>query len=135
MQKTGQDHPARQIVAAHRFRGLQKMLDLGEVGIGIAVIDQLIEKLRRFPDRLLALLQAEIFGFLAQNVIEGHVSMVLPVELGDTRARLFVIDTKLFLALAFLVSALDGGAHYCISSLYVTANVYQLDVTSYNNGQ
>jgi hypothetical protein len=43
---------------------LQKMFDLRQIGVRIAVVHQLIQKLRRLPDALLAFVQTEVL-FLA----------------------------------------------------------------------
>jgi hypothetical protein len=43
---------------------LQKVLDLGQIGVGVAVIDERVEKLRRLPDALLSLVQAEVLFLL-----------------------------------------------------------------------
>src|ERR1700746_4044945 len=48
--ETGGDHPAGRAVAANGFRGLQQVLSLGEVGVGIAVINESVEIIRCFPD-------------------------------------------------------------------------------------
>src|ERR1700730_16794883 len=38
MHKSGKDEPARMTILANCFGGLKEMLDLGEVGIGVAVV-------------------------------------------------------------------------------------------------
>ena len=50
MDKSGENEPARMAVFSNRFRGLQQVIDLRQVRIGIAVVDQGVQKFRRFPD-------------------------------------------------------------------------------------
>ena len=94
-------------VAAHGLGGLQQMLDLGEIGVGIAVVDQRVEKLGRLPDGLLAPGQAEVLLFLAQHVVDGLVLVVQAVELGDAGRGGRVVHAELFLGPAFLVPAFE----------------------------
>src|SRR5271165_812861 len=81
------------------------MFDLRQIGIGIAVIDQGIEKFRRLPDRLLAFLQAEVLLLLAEHIIHRLILVVQPVELGHAGIGLRIILAKLALRPAFLVAA------------------------------
>ena len=76
------------------------MLDLRQVGIRIAVVHQRVQKLRRLPDALLALVQAEVLLLFGYHVVERLVLMIQPVELRDSGSRLLVILTKLVFALA-----------------------------------
>ena len=105
MDKASENHPTRAAVAAHRLGGLEQMFDLRQVGVRVAVVDQRVEKLRRLPDGLLALAEAEVLLLFAEHVVDGHVLVVEPVELGHTWRRGGVIDAKLFFTLAFLVAA------------------------------
>jgi hypothetical protein len=41
-------------VLADGFRRLQEVLNLGEIGVGVAVIDESVEVVACFPDALLA---------------------------------------------------------------------------------
>src|SRR5579872_2592364 len=54
MDKSNQDHPAGMTVFADRLGGLQEMLDLRQVGIWIAVVDQSVQVFRCLPNTLLA---------------------------------------------------------------------------------
>ena len=65
--KLGEDHPARLTVTTHGFGGLQEMLDLREVGVGVAVVDEGVEELGCLPDGLLALAQAEVLGLFGEG--------------------------------------------------------------------
>ena len=47
-------------ITPNSFRRLQEMLRLGQVGIGIRIIDELIEILQCFPNAHLHAIQAEI---------------------------------------------------------------------------
>src|SRR5271170_7091705 len=81
------------------------MLDLGQVGIRIAVIDESIEKLGGLPDALLTFVQAEVLLLFRENVVDRLVLVIQPIKLGDPGVRFRVILPKLLLGLAFLVAA------------------------------
>ena len=81
------------------------MLDLREIRIGIAVVDQSIQKLRSLPDGLHAFVQARILFLFLQDISDRLSLMVLPIEFGDTRSRGRIVLAKLGLALALLVTA------------------------------
>ncbi len=81
------------------------MFDLGEVGVGIAVVDQRVQKFGCFPDGLLALLQAEVFLLFAEHVVDRLVLVVEPVELGDAGGGGRVVLPELLLGFAFFVAA------------------------------
>src|SRR5712692_11880249 len=51
--KTGQNEPARMTILANRFGGLQQVLDLSQIGIGVAVVHQRVQILSHFPDTFL----------------------------------------------------------------------------------
>src|SRR5438552_3643593 len=54
MDKSNQHHPAGVTILADGRGGLQQMLDLREIGIWIAVINQSVQVFRRLPNTLLA---------------------------------------------------------------------------------
>src|SRR5580704_473227 len=81
------------------------MLDLGQVRIWIAVIDQSIEKLRSLPYALLAFIQAEVLLLFRKNIVERLMFVIQPVKLRDPRVRLRVILPELFLGLTFLIAS------------------------------
>src|SRR5580658_7627503 len=81
------------------------MLGLGQVGVGIAVIDQRVQKLRSLPNRLLALVEPEIFFLFAEDVVQRLVGMVEAVELGHAGICLSVVLAKLGFGLALLIAA------------------------------
>jgi len=72
-------------VAPDRFRSLQKVLDLGQVCVRIAVIHQGIQEFGGFPNGLLALVEAEVLIFLAQRVVNRLVLVIQAVELSNAR--------------------------------------------------
>ena len=47
-------HPAGMAIAANGFGSLQEMLGLGEVGVGIAGVDESVEVVGGFPDAFLS---------------------------------------------------------------------------------
>ena len=107
VEETRQHHPARMAVAADCLGGLQQVLDLGEIGIGIAVVDQGVQEFGGFPHRLFALLQAEVFLLLAEHVIDRLVFVIQAVELRHAGLCLGVVHAKLFLAAALFVAAFE----------------------------
>ena len=56
------------------------MLDLGQVGVGVAVVDEGVEELSGFPDGLNALVEAEVLLLFFEDVGNGLVLMVEAVE-------------------------------------------------------
>jgi hypothetical protein len=80
------------------------MLDLREIGVGVAVIDQSVKELCRFPDGLVAFLKRKIFLLLAENVVDGLVLVVQAVKLGYTWGNGGVVLAELLLAFAFFVA-------------------------------
>src|SRR5215469_4312002 len=54
MDKAHENHPAWMAVASNRLGGLQEMLELCEVCVGIAVVDESVQIFRGFPHALLA---------------------------------------------------------------------------------
>src|ERR1700733_1619800 len=105
MDKSRQDKPSGMPLLPDRLRGLEQMFNLSQVCVGVAIVDQGIEKLRRLPDALLTLVQAEVLPLFADHVVEGLVLMVQPVELRHTRSCLLIVLAELILALAFLIAA------------------------------
>src|SRR6267154_634673 len=83
------------------------MLNLGKVGIRIAIVHQGVEEFGGFPDRLLPLPQAEVLLFLCQHIVDRHVLVVQAVELGDAGSHGCVVLAKLLFAFAFLIAALE----------------------------
>ena len=91
-------------IAADRLRGLEQVFHLRQVGVRIAVVDQRIQILTGLPDGLLAARQAEVFLLLAQDVRDGLLLVVDPIELRHPGIRLLVVLAKLFLRFAFLIA-------------------------------
>ena len=105
--ETGEDEPAGMAVFADGFRGLEEVLDLGEIGVGIAFIDQGVEILGCLPDALLTFVEGEVLFFFGDDEVEGLEFVVVAVEGGDGRHDGRIIVTKLGLTFAFAVSARD----------------------------
>src|SRR5438067_1618351 len=81
MKETGEDEPARLSVGSQRFGGLQQMLYLGEVGVGIAVVNEGVQILHRLPHAHRALVAGRKLAFLFLDELERLVTMVKPIEL------------------------------------------------------
>jgi hypothetical protein len=82
------------------------MLNLGEVGIRIAVVDQGVEIVGHFPDALFAAVQGAILSLLFDDKIECLVSVILAVELGYGGIGVGLIVAELVLGLALAIA--DG---------------------------
>ncbi len=93
-------------VLANRFRGLQQVLGLRHIGIGIAIVNQRVKVLGHFPDTLLSPLQPAVFGFLLQDEIQCLVLVVLPVELRHRGVGVGLIVPELLFRFALPVA--DG---------------------------
>src|SRR5580698_5463028 len=81
------------------------MLDLGEVGIGVAVVDERVEVVGGLPDAFPAAVQAEKFLALCQDKVEGLMRVVLSIEFGHAGVGLSVVVAELFLGLSLFVAA------------------------------
>jgi hypothetical protein len=68
-------------ILANCFGGLKEMLDLSEIGVGVAVVHQCVQILGHFPNALLISIQATIFRLLAQDKIKRLVGVVLTIKL------------------------------------------------------
>src|ERR1700722_8612189 len=104
MNKSCQHEPARMSVFTNRLGGLQEMFDLRQVGIGVAVVHQRIQKLRSLPDALLTSIQSEVLLLLRHHIIKCLILVVEPIELSNSRIGLRVVLPKLLFALPFLVA-------------------------------
>jgi len=105
VEKADEDHPARVAIATDGFGCLEQVLDLGEVGVRVAVVDQGVEKLGGFPDGFLALLEREVLFLFAEDVVDGLVLVILAVELGYSGRGLGVVYAEFFLTLALFVAS------------------------------
>src|ERR1700731_411996 len=83
------------------------MLDLGELGIWIAFIDQSVEKFHCFPDTHLGSVSREELVFLIEDEIAGLVSMILAIKLANTRRRGLAVIAEIVRLLFFGVASLD----------------------------
>ena len=57
-------------VGANRLGGLHQVFDLRQVGIGVAVVDQRVEKLHRLPDPHHAMVLAQILPLFRADEVE-----------------------------------------------------------------
>src|SRR6476659_8510653 len=80
------------------------MLDLGEIGVGIAVVDQRVEVVGHLPDAFLAALQRAVFRFLRDYKIVGLVGVVLAIELGDLGIGVGFVVAEFFFGFALAVA-------------------------------
>src|SRR5262249_36728701 len=94
-------------IASNGFGGLQKVLDLREIGVGIAIVHQRVQEFGGFPNRLAPALQAEAFLLLSQHVVLRLVLMVQPIELSHTGVGVGIILAKLVLRLPWPVATFE----------------------------
>ena len=99
MDQAGQDEPARMTVAADLFGGLEEVIELGEIGVGIGVIDELVEEFERFPNAHLAAVEGEEVLALLLDEIAGLMAMIEPVKFADSGPGVSFVITELFLFL------------------------------------
>jgi hypothetical protein len=74
-------------VGTDRLGRLQRVLDLAELDVGIAVVDQRLHELERFPRRHAPAVARQVLALLRADEVERLPGMVEPVELVDGRAR------------------------------------------------
>ena len=87
MNEAGDDEPARLIGGADGFGRLQRVLDLREVDVGIAVVDERVEEVERLPDRQRLAIERQILALLLEHEVERLMRVVERVELLDARPR------------------------------------------------
>ena len=68
--QAGDDQPAWLPGAAHRLCGLQRVFDLREVHVGIAVVDERVEKLERLPHVHARAVERQVLGLFRQDEVE-----------------------------------------------------------------
>ena len=99
MDEAGEDHPARLAVAAHRLGGLEEMLELRKIGVGIGIVHELVQVFHGFPDAHGHAVEAEIFAALGDGEIVRLVRVVEPVKLAHRGPRFGFVDAEFFLLL------------------------------------
>src|SRR4051812_35864622 len=70
-------------VGSNRLGRLHQMLDLAELGVRVAVIDQGVEKLHGFPDTHAGTRSWQVFGVLGPHESEGLVRVIQTVEFSN----------------------------------------------------
>ena len=106
-------------ILANCFGGLKEVLDLGEIGIGVAVVHQGVQILGHFPNAFLVSIQAAIFRLLAEDKIKRLVGVVLTVKFRYGGIGVGLIVAEFLFRFAFtvaggyklvpLVQVLEGG--------------------------
>src|SRR6266498_4921715 len=94
-----QDEPARMSIPADLFGRLKQMLKLRQIGIGIAIIDQRVQKLHRFPDSHSAPRQRQKSLLLGLYEIVSLMAVIEPVELAHAGPCAGFIISKLLFGL------------------------------------
>ena len=87
-------------VPADLFGGLQQMLELGKVGVGIAVVHQRVQKLHCLPDPHFPTVERQKFAFLRHHEIKGLIVMVQAIEFPHRGPRGGFVIAKCLLFLA-----------------------------------
>ena len=65
--QAGDDEPARLVGGADGFGGLHRVLDLREIDVGIAVVDERVEKVERLPHRHRLAVERQVFALLREH--------------------------------------------------------------------
>ena len=91
-----ENKPARPPVATAGFGGLKQVLDLAQVGVGVAVIHQRVQVLHGLPDAHPGLVPGQVFALLLEDEFARLVSVVQPVKLFDRGARFGAVIAKRF---------------------------------------
>ena len=102
--EAGDDEPARLIGGANGLGRLHRVLDLGEIDVRIAVVNECIEEVERLPYGQRLALQPQVLALLLEDEGEGLVRMVERVELLDPRPGMRVVPE--------LVNRASAGADY-----------------------
>ena len=89
--QAGDDEPARPVGGADRLGRLQRVLDLGEVDVGIAVVDQRVQELERLEHRHRPAVQRQVVALLLQDEVQRLVGVVLEVELRHALVGVLVV--------------------------------------------
>jgi hypothetical protein len=84
-------HPAWFSIFAHRLGSLQEMLDLGERGVRVGLVDEGVELLHGFPDRHLRASLGSKFIARSEVVGNGLLGVLFEVEVLDFGLGVFVL--------------------------------------------
>ena len=128
MNEAGEDHPAGLAVLAEVLGGLEQVLQLRHVGVGVAVVDQLIQIFGRLPDAHLHPVQAEILLPLGHAELVGLEGVVEAVELADRRAGVGLIIPELVLLLVRRIADLGLGLGGRLAGIGIARFVEVLDL-------
>ena len=99
MNQAGQDKPTRMPVLADVLGGLEQMVQLREVRVGIAIIHERVQILQRFPHAHLPPFQRQELLSLALHKLMALVPVIQPVKLPHRRAGVRLIIPELLLGL------------------------------------
>src|SRR5271155_2430828 len=105
MDKSGQYEPSRMSILSNGLRGLQQMLNLCQISIGVTIVNQGVEKLCSLPNTFLALVEPKVLLLLRYYVIKSLMLMIEPIELSYTWGSLLIILTEFIFTLPLLISA------------------------------
>ena len=92
--EAGHDEPARLAGRADRFRRLQRVLDLGEVDIRVAVVHEHVQVVQRLPDGHRPATPGQVLALLSEHEVQRLIRVIERIELFDARVRMRVV-TKL----------------------------------------
>ena len=79
--QAGGDEPARLVGPADGLGRLHRVLDLGEVDVGVAVVDERVQVLQGLPHAHRPAVEREVLALLPEDELHRLVRVVLPVEL------------------------------------------------------
>ncbi len=81
-------------VLTDRFGGLQRVNDLRQRQVGVAVVNQTVQKIHRLPDAHLGFVQLSVFGLFGEDEIERLVGVIEPVQLFDRGAGFGLVGAE-----------------------------------------
>ena len=81
-------------ILADGLGGLQQVLELRQLGVGIAVIHQGVQQLDGFPDPHALVVELQILFLLRLDELQGLVGVIEPIELFHSGASLGPIVAK-----------------------------------------
>jgi len=94
--QAGQHHPPGMPVAADRLGGLEAVLDLREIGIGVALVHQGVEVVEGLPDAHLGPGAAGVLALFIEDKLARLVGVVETIEFAHSRRGGVIVFTKIF---------------------------------------
>ena len=91
MHQARDDEPARLARRADRFGRLERVLDLRQLDVGVAVVDKRVQEIERLPHGHRLSRKREVLVLLRDDERKRLVRVIEPVELFDAWTRVLVV--------------------------------------------